>query len=112
MNPVEGADTVLEISVGALHSRLAGGTGLQVVDVREGWEWARGHIANAMHIPLGDLPARLGEIDPARDVAFICHMGGRSETAARFARQHGLSHAVSVHGGMDHWELWGFPVEH
>lgn len=102
---------VPEISVETLHERVGAGAEIQVVDVREGWEWARGHIAGATHIPLGDLPARLGEIDAARDVAFICHLGGRSEMAARFARQHGLSGALNVQGGMDSWESRGFPVE-
>ena len=102
---------VPEMSVEALHERLATGADVQVIDVREDWEWAQGHIAGAMHIALSELPRRLGEIDVARAVAFICHLGGRSEMATRFARQHGLARAANVVGGMDSWEARGYAVE-
>jgi rhodanese-related sulfurtransferase len=104
-------NAVPEMSVEALRARLATGADVQVIDVREDWEWAQGHIAGAMHIALSELPARLGEIDAARTVAFICHLGGRSELATRFARQHGISRAANVVGGMDRWEAHGYPVE-
>lgn len=104
-------DNVPELEVEALHERLKTGAPPQVVDVREPWEWARGHITGAIHIPLQELPARLGEVDPAQDIAFICHLGGRSEMATRFSRQHGFEHACNVPGGMDAWEKRGFPVE-
>ena len=109
MNP--GDDGVPEISVEALHQRLTSGADVQVVDVREDWEWARGHIAGATHIPLQQLPDRLSELDAARDVAFICHLGGRSALATRFALTRGLAGAVNVAGGMDDWEARSFSVE-
>lgn len=109
MNPVY--DGVPEISVEALHQLLASGAAVQVVDVREDWEWARGHIAGAMHIPLVQLPDRLGELDAARDVAFICHLGGRSAQATRLGLARGLAGAVNVAGGMDAWEARAFSVE-
>jgi rhodanese-related sulfurtransferase len=102
---------VPEMSVEALHARMASGAAVQVIDVREDWEWAQGHIAGAVHIPLSELPVRLGEIDMAGAVAFICHLGGRSELATRFARQHGISRAANVVGGMESWESRGYPVE-
>ncbi len=111
---------VPEIAVEALRERLAGGgadrvqsaaaSPARVVDVREDWEWASGHIAGATHIPLGQLPARLGELDGTDEVYFICHLGGRSEMATRFAREHGLTGATNVQGGMDAWEARGYPV--
>jgi rhodanese-related sulfurtransferase len=104
-------NAVPEMSVEALRARLATRADVQVIDVREDWEWAQGHIAGAVHIPLSELPARLGEIDAARAVAFICHLGGRSELATRFARQHGISGAANVVGGMERWEAHGYPVE-
>ena len=104
-------DGVPEMSVEALREGMASGADVQVIDVREDWEWAQGHIAGALHIPLGELPRRLGEIDVAHEVAFICHVGGRSEMATRFARQHGLSRATNVADGMDSWEARGYPVE-
>lgn len=122
MNRPDNTDTTPEITVETLHERLVGDAAdpaspthvpaPQVVDVREGWEWTQGHIAGAAHIPLNELPARLGEIDPDRDVAFICHLGGRSEMATRFGRQQGLARATNVLGGMDAWEARGYPVSH
>jgi rhodanese-related sulfurtransferase len=104
-------NAVPEMSVEALQAHLAARADVQIIDVREDWEWAQGHIAGAVHIALSELPARLGEIDAARAVAFICHLGGRSEMATRFARQHGISRAANVVGGMDSWESHGYPVE-
>lgn len=98
---------VAEISVEMLHALPASGAEIQVVDVRESWEWVSGHITGAMHIPLGELPARIGELDPRRDVAFICHLGTRSEMAARF----GLTRAANVIGGMDAWTACAYDVE-
>ena len=102
---------VPSIGVDTLHERLAAGADVQVVDVREEWEWATGHISGALHIPLNDLPARMAEIDSGRDVAFICHLGGRSDMATRFGLSHGLSRALNVPGGMDAWTARGYRVE-
>ena len=105
-------ERVPEIAVEALRERLTAGAepAARLVDVREDWEWAQGHIAGATHIPLGQLPTRLNDLDGAREVYFICHLGGRSEMAARFARQQGMTGAVNVRGGMDAWESRGYPV--
>jgi len=101
-----------EIEVEALRERLTTGgeQAARVIDVREDWEWAQGHIAGATHIPLGQIPTRLSELDGAREVYFICHLGGRSEMATRFARQQGLVGAINVGGGMDAWESRGYPI--
>src|SRR3954449_7879955 len=90
---------VPEMSVEALHARLAT-RAAQVIDVREDWEWAQGHIAGAVHIPLSALPVRLGAIEVAWAVAFICHLGGRSEWTTRFGHQHGFFRAATVVGSM------------
>jgi len=118
---VSGADErgVPTIGVEALRERLAGhgdGSGpggapaARVVDVREDWEWARGRIAGATHIPLQQLPSRLAELSGEGEIYFICHLGGRSESATRFARAHGLAGAANVEGGMDAWESRGYPT--
>ena len=53
-----------------------------VVDVRETWEYARGHVPGARLISLGELARRAEELDPAAPVAVICATGGRSQSAA------------------------------
>ena len=79
---------------------------------QKGWKQVVfGHVGREPEKSLKKVAARLGEIDAARAVAFICHLGGRSELATRFARQHGISRAANVVGGMDRWEAHGYPVE-
>ena len=56
--------------------------GARILDVREDYEWAAGHVAGALHIPLDQLPARLEELDPDEDLYVICRTGGRSFRAA------------------------------
>ncbi|HZS89098.1 MAG TPA: rhodanese-like domain-containing protein [Chloroflexota bacterium] len=103
--------SVPTITVATLYERLQAGAALQLVDVREDWEWALGHIHGAVHIPLNTLPQRLSDLEPSREVAFICHLGMRSEMATQYALQHGFGAALNVTGGMDAWEAQQYPVE-
>jgi rhodanese-related sulfurtransferase len=80
-----------------------------VLDVREPFEWAAGHIPDATHVPLGDLPLRLGELDPQRPHLVVCHLGQRSAYATAWLTSIG-HHAVNLEGGMDAWEAAGRPV--
>lgn len=73
-----------------------------LLDVREDDEWASGHVPGALHIPLGEVPARLGEIDPDAELYVICHGGGRSERVVRYLEQVGYE-GVNVDGGMIAW---------
>ena len=49
-----------------------------LLDVREDDEWQRGHAPGAQHIPMGDVPARIGEVDTEAKLFVVCHAGGRS----------------------------------
>lgn len=78
-------------------------TDLVILDVREDHEWAEGHIEGAVHIPLGELQARVGELDPSAKTIVVCHMGGRSSRATAWL--HAQGHAVTnLEGGMEAWE--------
>lgn len=82
---------------------------LVVLDVREDHEWAAGHIDGAIHIPLGQIPARVGELDPSVRTLVVCHLGGRSARATQWL--HAQGHDVTnVEGGMEAWEHAGRPV--
>ncbi|MEJ7634760.1 rhodanese-like domain-containing protein [Aeromicrobium sp.] len=82
---------------------------LVVLDVREDNEWSAGHIAGAVHIPLGDLPARVGELDPSTRTLVVCHLDGRSARATAWL--HAQGHDVTnVEGGMEAWEQASRPV--
>lgn len=83
--------------------------GARILDVREDYEWAAGHAEHAVHIPLEQLPARLGELDPDEDLYIICRTGGRSFRAAQWLVGNGYS-ALNVAGGMDQWLENGLPL--
>jgi rhodanese-related sulfurtransferase len=79
--------------------------GLAVLDVREPVEWEHGHIEGALHIPLMDLPARVGDI-PEGQVLVVCKVGGRSAQAVGYLAQQGHD-VVNLAGGMLDWEAAG-----
>jgi rhodanese-related sulfurtransferase len=81
---------------------------LQLIDVREPSEVSEARVKGARHIPLGQLPAKLGELDRERPVAFLCRSGSRSAIATRTATKAGLD-AANVKGGVVGWERAGLP---
>ncbi len=83
-------------------------TDLHVLDVREPVEWHHGHIEGALHIPLQELPARLGEV-PTGQVLVVCKVGGRSGRAVAWLGQQGHD-AVNLGGGMIDWSDAGRPM--
>jgi len=98
--------------VNVAHTARARSTGAaQIVDVREPDEWADGRIPGAVHIPLGDLPRRRGELDPTRPVIAVCRSGRRSLTAAEDLLGNGFAGAASLAGGMIAWREAGQPVD-
>jgi glyoxylase-like metal-dependent hydrolase (beta-lactamase superfamily II)/rhodanese-related sulfurtransferase len=82
-----------------------------VVDVREPWEYQRGHVPGAVLIPLGQLASRLTELDPVRPVAVICESGSRSQSAAALLGQKGFKTVYNVSGGTSAWRRSGLPLE-
>ena len=82
--------------------------GLLVLDVREDDEWAAGHIDGALHIPLMELPARLGEFVEleAPQTRVVCKAGGRSARAVAYLAQQGYD-VVNLVDGMIGWERAG-----
>lgn len=75
---------------------------VQIIDVREPFEWEAGHIEGARHIPMNELPQRMGEIDPQTPAVAVCFSGARSSHAARFLQSQGV-HAQNLDGGLQAW---------
>src|SRR5690606_16910672 len=73
---------------------------LVLVDVREPWEWAEGHLPGSVHIPLGTLPQRMGEIPAGVTPVFICAVGGRSMAACRMYSASQGRDSVNLAGGV------------
>lgn len=80
-----------------------------LLDVREDDEWQRGHVAGAQHIPMGEVPARMAEIDPDAELYVICHAGGRSLRVANYLARNGYT-PINVEGGMLAWAGAGRPM--
>ena len=76
---------------------------LQIIDVREDYEYAEGHIQGSKLIPLGQLTSRMGEIDKAKPVLFVCASGARSASAAQVLIQSGYSKVYNLAGGIEQW---------
>lgn len=77
-----------------------------LLDVREDDEWAAGHAPEAVHVPLGRLAERAGEIPKDQQVYVVCRVGGRSAQAVQALNEAGWQ-AANVAGGMQAWALSG-----
>lgn len=74
-----------------------------LLDVREDWELAIARVAEAQHIPMGEVPSRLAELDPEREIVVMCRSGGRSATVARYLEQQGFGKVWNLAGGILAW---------
>jgi adenylyltransferase/sulfurtransferase len=97
------ADDHVEISVAALSHLMASGGGVELVDVREPWEWSICRLEGARLLPLRELPQRFAELDPARPVVAYCHTGQRSLIARQFLLAQGFADVRSLRGGVESW---------
>lgn len=80
-----------------------------LLDVREPDEWAAGHVAGALHVPIGEVIARLPEIPTEQRVVCVCRVGARSAQVTAYLVQLGYD-AVNLDGGMAAWEADGRPM--
>lgn len=99
-----------EVSAPEAH-RVWAGTSAQMVDVREQKEWDEAHIPNTFFIPLGQLMARVDELDKSRPVVTICRSGMRSLNAAEFLIAQGFTEVASMQGGIIAWHQSGYELE-
>jgi hydroxyacylglutathione hydrolase len=83
---------------------------LTLVDVRSPAEWAGGHLAGAVHLPLEGLIDGAGALDPGLPLAVICGGGYRSSVAASLLERQGFREVIDIQGGMAAWTAAGYPV--
>ena len=96
---------VTSLSAQRLRERLDSGETLTVLDVREPEEIAIARFDGALEIPMQDIPARVGELDPAAEIVVVCHHGVRSAHVAMFLVDQGFSRVLNLAGGIDAWAL-------
>lgn len=92
-----------EITANELEIKLKEGQKVNMIDVREADEIATGKIVNAKHIPLGEVPTRLDELDKTKAYTLICRSGGRSGNAGEFLEEEGYD-VTNMIGGMLSWQ--------
>jgi len=85
------------------------GDGVYVLDVRQPEEFAAGHVERAVLVPLGELPARLGEVPADRQVVVVCRSGNRSGQATDYLVRAGVD-AWNMEGGMLAWAAADLPI--
>jgi len=98
-----------ELSPEQVRDRLERGE-IDLIDVREQYEWDAGRIAGARHIDLERLAGRAGEVDRERPVVFQCRLGARSAMATQAFRAAGWD-AYNLTGGITEWVRRGLPIE-
>lgn len=102
---------VRSITAEEAHRRLLVEPVPLILDVREPWEFAGGHVPGARLIPLGELEARISEVPSDRPILSICQVGQRSLAAAAFLISRGYQDVTNVDGGTTAWLESGYPVE-
>ena len=88
----------------AFDERASELTDLQIVDVRNPSEVEAGAIPNAIPIPVGQLPGRLGELDATKPTVVYCAGGYRSSVAASLLRHNGFNDVSDILGGFGAWD--------
>ncbi len=94
---------VSEIQPSQLAERLEGGEELEIIDVREPYEWQLGHIPGARLVPLGRIAAEIPLLDKRRETILYCKVGVRSMFAAKQLADAGVSEVRNLAGGILRW---------
>ena len=105
MASIDRKDDKPDLSPSELLARQAAGERWQLLDVREPWEIGLASVDAAVCIPMGEIAARLSELDPKLPVAVLCHSGIRSAQVAAALRNTGFRRVANVTGGIDAWSL-------
>ena len=103
----DSVETPLEIDCQSVKAKLDAGESFVLLDCREAGEHALVQIAGGRLLPMSELMARCGELEPHRDelIVVYCHLGMRSREVAAWLRQQGFAHVQSMTGGIDQWAV-------
>src|ERR1700674_4274417 len=85
--------------------------GYEVVDVREDWEWNKGHLPGARHVVLNSILANPAAAMFRDKTIFVCMTGERSSVASEMAVALGIKDVVNFRGGTKTWKVAGLPLE-
>lgn len=93
------------IAARELQAELGSGKPPRLLDVREPEEFDLCRLPNSVLVPLGQIPARLAELEAWREapVVVYCHHGIRSQHAIQFLEHAGFKDLRNLTGGIDAW---------
>jgi sulfur-carrier protein adenylyltransferase/sulfurtransferase len=94
---------VQEIQPSQLALRLAKGEALEIIDVREPYEWEIGHIPGARLVPLARIAEEIPRLDKRRETILYCKVGARSLRAAHQLAGAGVTDVRNLAGGILRW---------
>jgi rhodanese-related sulfurtransferase len=105
--------TRMHITGKELAARLAAGTGPAVIDTRSRWEFNRGHVPGAIHLPFWQSVSRAADLTLARDrpVVVYCEHGPRAGIARYALQRAGFKQVLYLDGHMSAWRRAGLPVD-
>lgn len=109
----EARKRVPELSVEQVKEKLERGESFRLIDVREGEEFARGHLPRAESLCKGIIERDIEKLvpDPGTPLVLYCGGGFRSALAADSLRKMGYTNVASMWGGWGAWMESGFPTE-
>jgi rhodanese-related sulfurtransferase len=92
-----------QVSVRELHERREAGEQIVLLDVREQNEVDYCKIQGSIHLPMAQVPLRLGELDPNATIVVYCHTGRRSMQVCYFLERKGYQDVSNLTGGIEQW---------
>jgi len=101
LNSTLGEDSL--ITPRELFEKLAGNEKILLIDIREPFELEISSIKDALHIPLGQLPHRLSELDGEQEIILFCKTGIRSRRALEMLIGNGIRNVKHLKGGINSW---------
>lgn len=94
---------IQQITPAELAQRLAAGETVNLLDVREAWEYSFNRIPGGQLYPMSELPVWATKLDPTQEYVIYCHHGIRSLHACAYLRSKGFTRLVNLIGGIDAW---------
>lgn len=95
------------MQVHELRARIEQGGGPRLIDVREDWEFEKGHIAGSQLLPMSRFMDGYQELPKDQELVIVCESGSRSGRAAQFLSGQGYASVHNLVGGMSAWRRSG-----
>ncbi len=101
------------LTANELDAQIKSGKAPAIIDVRSRWEYEKGHVPNAVHIPFWSIFWRTDDLAVTQDdpIVIYCEHGPRAGIVRFALRNAGFTHVLYLEGHMAHWRKQGLPIE-